>query len=238
MSKYLIRGNYVGDGVKGLLTHGGSSGARRQPQPSRPSAAPSTACITRRSTDLYAICDIPDAASAAVVSLLINSSGAVKIDVTPLLTPEDLTSPQPSHRRIVRQEAESLSPEPGRQCPARSFRPEVTVAGEVTPVLVEQLGADDAQGLGRRVGRLHRGRSLGCGRSTDHGARPGVIRRRNQHAQRVSVSCHKRATSNESTREITVIEGQRNPALTWTFRANEPHDSFPLFRVALLRRNR
>lgn len=35
-----------------------------------------------------------------------------------------------------------------------SFRPEVTVAGELTRVLVEQLGAVDAQRLGRRVGQL------------------------------------------------------------------------------------
>ncbi len=35
-----------------------------------------------------------------------------------------------------------------------SFRPEVVVAGEATRVLVEQLGAVDAQRLGRRVGRL------------------------------------------------------------------------------------
>lgn len=35
-----------------------------------------------------------------------------------------------------------------------SFRPEVTVAGEPTRVLVEQLGAVDVQRLGRRIGRL------------------------------------------------------------------------------------
>jgi mRNA interferase MazF len=35
-----------------------------------------------------------------------------------------------------------------------SFRPEVVVAGEATRVLVERLGAVDAQRLGRRVGRL------------------------------------------------------------------------------------
>ena len=35
-----------------------------------------------------------------------------------------------------------------------SIRPEVEVAGEVTRVLVEQLGAVDVQRLGRRVGRL------------------------------------------------------------------------------------
>jgi mRNA interferase MazF len=35
-----------------------------------------------------------------------------------------------------------------------SFRPEVEVSGETTRVLVEQLGAVDAQRLGTRVGHL------------------------------------------------------------------------------------
>ena len=35
-----------------------------------------------------------------------------------------------------------------------SFRPEVSIAGASTRVLVEQLGAVDAQRLGRRVGQL------------------------------------------------------------------------------------
>ena len=35
-----------------------------------------------------------------------------------------------------------------------SFRPKVTVAGDSTRVLVEQLGAVDVQRLGRRVGTL------------------------------------------------------------------------------------
>jgi mRNA interferase MazF len=35
-----------------------------------------------------------------------------------------------------------------------SFRPEVEVTGETTRVLVEQVGAVDAQRLGRRAGQL------------------------------------------------------------------------------------
>jgi len=35
-----------------------------------------------------------------------------------------------------------------------SFRPEVSIAGDTTRVLVEQVGAVDAQRLGRRVGKL------------------------------------------------------------------------------------
>lgn len=46
-----------------------------------------------------------------------------------------------------------VAPTSRRAQPA-SFRPEVEVAGGLTRVLVEQLGAVDVQRLGRRVGRL------------------------------------------------------------------------------------
>jgi mRNA interferase MazF len=41
-----------------------------------------------------------------------------------------------------------------RRARAASFRPEVVVAGETTRVLVEQLGAVDAQRLSKRVGTM------------------------------------------------------------------------------------
>ena len=41
-----------------------------------------------------------------------------------------------------------------RSAQSASFRPEVEVAGDLTRVLVEQIGAVDVQRLGRRVGRL------------------------------------------------------------------------------------
>lgn len=41
-----------------------------------------------------------------------------------------------------------------RSAKPASFRPEVEIAGDLTRVLVEQLGAVDIQRLGRRVGRL------------------------------------------------------------------------------------
>jgi mRNA interferase MazF len=41
-----------------------------------------------------------------------------------------------------------------RSAKPASFRPEVEVAGDLTRVLVEQIGAVDVQRLGRRVGRL------------------------------------------------------------------------------------
>ena len=41
-------------------------------------------------TDVFAICEFPDDASAAAASLTISSSGAVTAMVTPLMTPADL----------------------------------------------------------------------------------------------------------------------------------------------------
>lgn len=52
-------------------------------------------------TDVYAICDMPDTASATAVSLLINSSGGVTVNLTPLMTPEDVdavVAKSPSYR--------------------------------------------------------------------------------------------------------------------------------------------
>jgi uncharacterized protein with GYD domain len=88
MSKYLIRGNYVGDGLAGLRSDGG---AKR--------LAAATAAIESvggtldclydafGDTDLFGIIDAPDEAAAANASLLINSSGAASITLTPLLDP-------------------------------------------------------------------------------------------------------------------------------------------------------
>ena len=91
MAKYLIKGNYVGAGIKGLLADGGSK-RRDAASAAVQSVGGSLDCMyfAFGDTDIYAICDIPDAASATSISLLINSSGAVSVSFTPLMTPEDV----------------------------------------------------------------------------------------------------------------------------------------------------
>jgi uncharacterized protein with GYD domain len=91
MTKYLIQGNYVGDGVAGLMNEGGSS-RRAAATAAAESVGGSISEIYYAfgDVDLYGICDFPDAASAAACSLMINSSGAVTVNLTPLMTPEDL----------------------------------------------------------------------------------------------------------------------------------------------------
>lgn len=91
MSKYLITGSYAADGVKGLMQEGGTK-----------RLAAATAAIESvggsidsfyyafGDDDVVGICDFPDAASAAAVSMLINSSGLVSLTLTPLLTVEQM----------------------------------------------------------------------------------------------------------------------------------------------------
>ena len=91
MAKYLVRGNYEGDGIAGLMAEGGSK-RRDAAQAALESAGGSLDCMYYAfgDTDVFAICDIPDDASAVAVSLLINASGAMRLSLTPLLTVEDL----------------------------------------------------------------------------------------------------------------------------------------------------
>ncbi|MBT5581960.1 MAG: GYD domain-containing protein [Acidimicrobiaceae bacterium] len=91
MSKYLVTGNYNAEGAKGLMQEGGSK-----------RLAAATAAIESvggsvdsfyyafGADDVIGIVDFPDDASATAVSLMINSSGAVSIKLTPLMTVEEI----------------------------------------------------------------------------------------------------------------------------------------------------
>ena len=103
MAKYLIRANYVGEGVKGLMKDGGTK--RREAA----SAAIQSVGGTLDSfyyafgdTDVFAVCDFPDVASATATSLAINATGAVNLSLTPLITPEEVDAAMgmsPSYRK-------------------------------------------------------------------------------------------------------------------------------------------
>ena len=102
MAKFLIRANYAGEGMKGLMAEGGSK-RRDAAAAAIESVGGTLDCMYYAfgDTDVYGICDMPDNASATAVSLLINSSGAVTINLTPLMTPEDVdaaTTRAPSYR--------------------------------------------------------------------------------------------------------------------------------------------
>lgn len=91
MGKYLVKGKYLGDGINGLMAEGGTA-RKKAASEALASVGGSIESMYYAfgETDVYAICDLPDDASAAAVSLLINASGAIQLSLTPLLTVEDL----------------------------------------------------------------------------------------------------------------------------------------------------
>ncbi len=102
MSKYLVTGNYRPEGVKGLMQEGGTSRLAAATAAFE-SVGGSIDCFYYAfgDSDVVGICDCPDDASAAAVSLMINASGAVSITLTPLLAPADIdaaAAKTPSYR--------------------------------------------------------------------------------------------------------------------------------------------
>jgi uncharacterized protein with GYD domain len=91
MAKYLFQGNYVGEGVKGLLKEGGSSRRAAIEKAAKSMGGTVEAFYYAfGDSDVYVIFDLPDNASAAALSLVANASGTVVTKTTVLMTPEEL----------------------------------------------------------------------------------------------------------------------------------------------------
>jgi uncharacterized protein with GYD domain len=91
MAKYLLQGSYTAEGAKGLLKDGGSK-RRAAAKTLVESLGGKIECMyfAFGMTDVVAIVDMPDSASAAAASLTIGASGALAGKMTVLLTPEEL----------------------------------------------------------------------------------------------------------------------------------------------------
>lgn len=91
MSKYLVTGRYHPEGVKGLMQEGGSK-RRAAATAAIESVGGSVDCFYYAfgDDDVVGIVDFPDDASATAVSLMINSTGAVSVTLTPLMTVEEV----------------------------------------------------------------------------------------------------------------------------------------------------
>ncbi len=91
MTKYMFHTTYTGKGLVGLLKEGGSG--RRQALTDTIEAMGGSVegfYYAFGDTDLYIICDLPDDATAAAVSLNIANAGALDIRATVLITPETM----------------------------------------------------------------------------------------------------------------------------------------------------
>ncbi|HEY2332189.1 MAG TPA: GYD domain-containing protein [Acidimicrobiales bacterium] len=102
MATFLVRANYIGAGVKGLMSEGGTK-RRAAVQSSVESVGGSMECFYYAfgDTDVYGVVTFPDDASATAWSLMINATSSVSLNLVPLMTPEDLdaaVSKTPSYR--------------------------------------------------------------------------------------------------------------------------------------------
>ncbi len=102
MTKYFFRANYVGKGVEGLLKEGGT---KRRETVSKAIAAVGgkleSFYFAFGETDVLGVIEVPDVASAIATSLTINATGVVNLNLTPLISPEevDLASRKPTSYR-------------------------------------------------------------------------------------------------------------------------------------------
>ena len=102
MSKFLIHGNYVGEGIKGLLKEGGSS-RRAAVEKLAASLGGTVESIYYAfgDTDVYVVVDMPDNVSMATMALVAGASGAVSVRTTVLMSPEEVdeaTKKTPDYR--------------------------------------------------------------------------------------------------------------------------------------------
>ena len=91
MAKYLIKANYTVDGTKGLLKEGGTSRRAAVAQMIEGLGGSLEAFYYAfGECDAFVIADVPDAVTAAAISLAVNASGAVTLSTLPLLIPEEI----------------------------------------------------------------------------------------------------------------------------------------------------
>ena len=91
MPKYLFSGSYVGEGIKGLLKDGGSKRKEAVKKLIESLGGTiETMYFAFGSEDFFIIADAPDNVKAAAGAMMANSTGAVSVKTTVLLTQEEL----------------------------------------------------------------------------------------------------------------------------------------------------
>lgn len=91
MPKYLIQASYTAEGTRGLVRDGGSKRRTLVEQMIKKAGGTlESFYFAFGESDVYIICDIPDIASAAAISLAVNASGAVELKTVPLFSVEEM----------------------------------------------------------------------------------------------------------------------------------------------------
>ena len=91
MKKFLIKGSYNANGIKGLMQEGGSGRKIAvEKMVAEMGGKVEAFYYALGEDDVYLFVELPDDISAAAVGLRVNAAGLVKISTTVLLSPEDI----------------------------------------------------------------------------------------------------------------------------------------------------
>lgn len=91
MKKFLIKGSYTTEGVKGLLKVGGTNRKQAVEKMITSHGGKMEAFYYAFGEhDVYVIGEVPDEATLAAFALTVNASGLVSISTTILLSPEEI----------------------------------------------------------------------------------------------------------------------------------------------------
>jgi uncharacterized protein with GYD domain len=91
MPKFLVKGSYTSQGAQGLAKAGGSSRVEAVKKMIEGAGGKLEAFYYAfGDTDVYAIVEAPDVATAAAMSMTINASGMVELSLIPLITPAEI----------------------------------------------------------------------------------------------------------------------------------------------------
>ncbi|MET8676309.1 GYD domain-containing protein [Streptomyces sp. NPDC004647] len=91
MPKYLVKGSYTVDGLKGLLKEGAT--ARREVADRMAQSLDGrleSMYWAFGEEDLYLVVELPSNASAAALGLVVSAAGAARTSTVVLLTPEEI----------------------------------------------------------------------------------------------------------------------------------------------------
>jgi uncharacterized protein with GYD domain len=91
MPKYLLEVNYTVDGVKGVLSKGGSARkAAAQAAAKSVGGKLDSFYFAFGGTDVYTVADLPSNAAAAALALTVSGGGGATVKTTVLLTPDEI----------------------------------------------------------------------------------------------------------------------------------------------------
>lgn len=91
MPKYLYQGSYTDDGLKGLMKDGGSKRVEVTRKAIESLGGKmETYYFALGGKDFFIILEAPDNVSAITGSLIANASGTVKVNITVLVSPEEV----------------------------------------------------------------------------------------------------------------------------------------------------